>query len=73
MVEVKGTNAQKKALIEKAEKEGRELTKEELLPFESDSILDKQKRAETAQMKAIGNARLAARNVPSVKIQECKF
>lgn len=73
MVPVKGTNARKNEAIQKAEKEGRQLAPEELNEFETESILKMQQKAELAKKTAIGNAFLANRNIPSVKIQECKF
>jgi len=74
MVAIKGTNTLKQELIDKAEKDGRQVEEDELRPFESDSLIAAQARAELAQRTgALGNARLAARNVPSVRIQECQF
>ena len=73
MIEVVGTNTLKQRALDEAEREGKEVPKEDLKKFETESIVQMQDKAKLAMKTSIGNPKLAQRGVPNVPIKECTF
>lgn len=73
MITVVGTNLKKEKLIEKAEKDGKQVPADKIRELETDSILEMQEKAKLSLRNVFGNSLLALHDIKNIRIRECTF